>query len=181
MAHPLAHDPYLLVQAFPSTFSLASMPDIGWSHPVLFALIGILAAAQVGLTGYQVYKTDDVDDQKYRNRLIFMLFTAAWTLLFFFLHALINLYLGLLWTLLTFVFWTVASALYTDVVDVSPGHCDGSRIESLCRNMVATKAIGWTEVALTALLIFALVFTFHSGRRGGKTYNDVGYGGFYRR
>ncbi|KAI5474382.1 hypothetical protein MNV49_003401 [Pseudohyphozyma bogoriensis] len=155
-----------------------------WSHPFLFFLIGALAIASVGLVANQVHeRTDGPGDRwpsdEYQNRMYFLLFVAAWTTLGAVLHWVINLFIGLFWTILTFVFWTIATALYRKVNPFDPSDCDDTGIASTCRQSVAIEAIGWTEVALTALLFLAILFHFHSHRRAGRDYRNAGYDGFY--
>ncbi|KAL8291639.1 hypothetical protein RQP46_001897 [Phenoliferia psychrophenolica] len=108
----------------------------------------------------------------------FLLFTACWTFLGAVLHWLVNLYVGGFWTVLTLVFWAVATDLWSHVEDFHPSDCDGSSIASFCRRVVAIEAIGWTELALTALLLLAVIFHWHSGGRKDN-YRSAGYRGFY--
>ncbi|GAA6000923.1 hypothetical protein JCM10207_004721, partial [Rhodosporidiobolus poonsookiae] len=99
----------------------------------------------MGLAGYQIHMTVGwTEEPAFRNRLIFLLFTAVWTLLFALLHAFINLFVALLSSLLTFIFWTVGSALYRNVNGgVWLGACTTTDV--LCHNRLAVEAVGWTE------------------------------------
>ncbi|ORY54989.1 hypothetical protein BCR35DRAFT_335668 [Leucosporidium creatinivorum] len=152
------------------------------AHPFLFFLVGALATAQTGLTAYQIYQANhggqEFPSEEWKNREIFMLFTAAWTLLFALLHYVINLYIGAFWSLITLIFWVIATVLWARVEDFHPSDCSGTSFGSFCRQVVAIEAIGWTEVALTALLFFATLFACHQHRRN-STYRDAGYRGYY--
>jgi len=146
------------------------MPDIA-AHPFLFFLVGALGAVELGLTAYQVHldQTAGFGSQEFKNRLAFLLFVSCWTVFFAIVHWLFWVHLGLLFTILTFIFWTIGAALWHNIEHFSPSDCTGSAVNSVCRRFVAIEAIGWTEVALTALLILALLFFWHSTR------GSVGY------
>ncbi|KAM0750038.1 hypothetical protein T439DRAFT_326911 [Meredithblackwellia eburnea MCA 4105] len=155
--------------------------DGAWAHPFLFFLIGLLAAVEIGLTAYQVHKHKDAwPSEEFKNRLIFLLFTACWTFLGALMHWIINLFIGLFWTTLSFIFWTIAAALFRKVQPYDASDCSGTDINSRCRQYVAIEAISWTEVALTAILFLAILFHWGSAsRRPGNSYRNTGYNGFY--
>ncbi|GAA5902969.1 hypothetical protein JCM6882_009658 [Rhodosporidiobolus microsporus] len=151
-----------------------------FAFPVVFFVAGGLAAAQIGLAGYQVYATKDSDDQEYRNRLIFMLFVACWTFLFSALHVLVNLHVGAACSFLTFLFWPLATALWSEVQDTSLASCKGTAFTSTCRQQLAIEAIGWTEVGATALLFFLVALHYRWQYQAGCSMRDVGRSGYYR-
>ena len=102
-----------------------------------------------------------------------MLFNACWTLLFAFAYMMMIMrgalgFLGSiggssLWLIITAVLWGTGAGLYHDVR--GGGDCTGQPTISRCRQTLAVEALGWTELGLCIITLFAACFWARSNRR----------------
>ncbi|EJD36030.1 hypothetical protein AURDEDRAFT_20238, partial [Auricularia subglabra TFB-10046 SS5] len=143
-------------------------------HPFLFLLIALLAIVEIGLTAWFVDHFNDVGwpTDRFHSLIILFLFNACWTALFALAyvwwtiagvtHFLASVAGSTIWLLITAILWVVAAALFHEWFDVD---CTGTPVVSICRQMEAIEAIGWTEFALCILTILASWFCVRSSRR----------------
>jgi uncharacterized BrkB/YihY/UPF0761 family membrane protein len=151
-------------------------------HPFVFTLLGLVAAADVGVLGYLFNQhdaqgwfsgRDGSSSSRVRSIMIFALFTASWTTLFAF-AAVVFVFSGslsffagiassLLWLIITIVFWAVSTSLFHNVRD--GGACDGQPIISMCRQLQTVEGLGWTALGLSVIAMVAGCFAYNSHRR----------------
>ncbi|KAF9270253.1 hypothetical protein L218DRAFT_23490 [Marasmius fiardii PR-910] len=155
-------------------------------HPLLFALMTLSAAAELGLTSYLVAMGNEDDrwpGAKYRALLILFMFNASWTLLFSSaymmyifdggVHFLANVASSVVWILLTGVLWgTAAGLLHGTRIG---GNCAGAPAISECRQSLTVEALGWTELGLCVLnLILTCLWIHSSTSKSSKKLSFVG-------
>jgi hypothetical protein len=151
-------------------------------HPFVFTLLGLVAAADVGLLGYLFNQydgqgwfagRDGSSSSRVRSVMIFTLFTASWTTLFAF-AAVVFVFSGslsffasiassIVWLIITIILWAVSTSLFHNIRD--GGDCQGQPIISLCRQLETVEALGWTALGLSAIAILAGCFAYRSHRR----------------
>ncbi|KAJ7644120.1 hypothetical protein FB45DRAFT_289141 [Roridomyces roridus] len=144
-------------------------------HPLLFTLIALLAAAELGLSAFWVHQVQHDPSSRFRSLIILFLFNSVWTLLFagayvFWLtdgafHVLASIGASALWLTITAVLWGVAAGLFDPLRGGSAADCSGTPALSTCRELLALEAIGWTEMALCIVTLFAALFWVQSTRR----------------
>ncbi|KAF7288572.1 hypothetical protein HMN09_01386300 [Mycena chlorophos] len=142
-------------------------------HPFLFALITLVAMAELGLSAYWVHLIQHEPSSRFKSLIILFLFDSCWTVLFgaayclwIFdgaMHELASIGSSSIWLAITAILWGVAAGLFGPVR--GSGNCDGTPAISACRELLALYAIGWTEMGLCILTLLLSICWVHSGRR----------------
>ncbi|KIM27531.1 hypothetical protein M408DRAFT_166380 [Serendipita vermifera MAFF 305830] len=151
------------------------------AHPVMYILLGLVAAAETGLlaylvntfeaSGYPSGQGTNGSPNQMRMLIILLLFTASWTTLFALcflcfvggtLGLLASIGFSLLWLVITITLWAVSTTLF-HLARVG-GECIGSPTVSVCRQLEAVEALGWTALGLCVLTVFAALFGWHNRR-----------------
>ncbi|KAI3621852.1 hypothetical protein WG66_015354 [Moniliophthora roreri] len=152
----------------------------GHYHPLLFALMTLSAAAELGLAAFIVSVGNESgmwDSTKYHALLILFLFNSSWTLLFstaYMMYVfdggarfLADVASSVMWLLLTGVLWgTGAGILHNTRVG---GDCAGTPSISPCRQSLTVEALGWAEFGLCTLNLLLTCAWIISNRRSKLT------------
>ncbi|TFK30467.1 hypothetical protein FA15DRAFT_9720 [Coprinopsis marcescibilis] len=148
-------------------------------HPLLFSTMALLAMTELGLTAYLINAGNEHNSfpsEKYQALLITYCFAASWTTLFsatyiiwFFDksgHLLANIASSVAWLLASAILWGATSGL---MHFARPGgNCARQPTLSICRQMLAVEALGWTECGVIFLTAFATCFWMYASRRMTK-------------
>ncbi|KAJ7863132.1 hypothetical protein B0H14DRAFT_2739398 [Mycena olivaceomarginata] len=116
-------------------------------HPLLFTLIALLGAAELGLSAFWVHMIQHEPSNRFKSLIILLLFNSVWTVLF----------AG------AYVFWIIDGALHELASIGSSGIW--LTITAICRETLALEAIAWTEMGLCILTLLAACFWVRSSRR----------------
>jgi len=136
------------------------------THPFLFMLITLTAAAELGLTAFLISAGNEIQSNgTYRSLLILLSFESAWTLLFAAAYMiwvvdggaqlLANVASSVIWLLLTAILWGAATGFMHNAR--TGGTCFGQPAISLCRETLTVEALGWTEFSLCSVTLLATV------------------------
>ncbi|KAJ7505336.1 hypothetical protein B0H11DRAFT_1978102 [Mycena galericulata] len=142
-------------------------------HPLLFTLIALLAAAELGLSAFWVHQVQHDPSSRFKSLVILFLFNSVWTLLFagayvFWivdgaLHELASIGSSGIFLAITAILWGVAAGLFHPVR--GGGNCSGEPAISPCRETLVLEAISWTEMGLCILTLLAACFWVRTSRR----------------
>lgn len=145
-------------------------------HPLLFTLIALLAAVELGLSAFLVHQVQHAPSSRYKSLVILFLFDAVWTLLFagafvFWimngaLHLLASIGSSGVWLTITAILWGVAAGLFHNLL--GGVNCRDTPALSSCRQAQALEAIGWTEMALCIVTLLAACFWVRSSKRNPR-------------
>lgn len=134
-------------------------------HPLLFLLMTLTAATELGLAAYLVCVGNESGVWPgSKALLIFFVFSSSWTVLFstaymlwvidrYSAHFLASIASSVIWLLLTGILWGLAAGLLTRAR--SEDNCLGTPIISRCRQFLLTvEALGWVEFGICGLTLF---------------------------
>ncbi|KAI0348026.1 hypothetical protein BDW22DRAFT_1350163 [Trametopsis cervina] len=156
------------------------------THPFLFTLMMLTAAAELGLTAFLIGAGNEIRTWSkggYRSLLILLCFESVWTLLFAVSYMiwvigggariLAEVASSILWLLLTAILWGAATGFMHN--SRIGGSCSGEPPISTCRQSLTVEALGWTEFSLCAVTLFATVLWMstsisRNAYRDSKTY-----------
>ncbi|KAJ7487629.1 hypothetical protein B0H11DRAFT_2408685 [Mycena galericulata] len=163
-------------------------------HPFLFTMLILVGVAELGLTAFLVNAGNTHGtwpSPRYHSLLLFIMFNAAWTVLFaaaYMLwlldgakHLLANVASSFFWLTITVTLWGVSAGIFHHTR--TGGNCPTSppisrfvllgfdfahiELDSRCRQSLSAEALAWTEFAVSALaLLWTCVWAgTSSGRR----------------
>ncbi|KAJ3554549.1 hypothetical protein NM688_g3047 [Phlebia brevispora] len=145
-------------------------------HPILFTLMTLIAAAELGLTAFLISAGSQLGtwaSPRYQSLLILLCFEAAWTLLFTTgyilwvldgaVHLLANVANSVIWLLLTAILWgTAAGVMHAARTGAD---CPDTLPMPGCRQSLTVEALGWTEFGLCLVTMLSTVLWLWTGRR----------------
>ncbi|KIP11970.1 hypothetical protein PHLGIDRAFT_62657 [Phlebiopsis gigantea 11061_1 CR5-6] len=148
----------------------------GRRHPLLFTLMTLTAAAELGLTAFLISAGGSVGtwgSPRYRSLLILLFFEATWTLvfaaayLFWVIHGgaarLANAASSVIWLLLTAFLWGAAAGFIHS--SHNGGDCTRRGPKSRCRQSQTIEALGWIEFSLCILTLITTILWMTTGVR----------------
>ncbi|KAJ6575144.1 hypothetical protein B0H19DRAFT_1127378 [Mycena capillaripes] len=134
-------------------------------HPFLFTMMILSGVAELGLTAFLVNAGNTHGtwpSPRYHALLLFILFNAAWTVLFavaYMLwlvdgekHLLANVASSIFWLTITVTLWGVAAGVLHNTR--TGGNCPTSPTISRCRQSLTVEALAWTEFGISTLTLF---------------------------
>ncbi|KAI0695599.1 hypothetical protein BC835DRAFT_1203100, partial [Cytidiella melzeri] len=138
------------------------------THPFLFTLMTLMAAAELGLTAFLISTGNEIQawaSGAYRSLLILLCFESAWTILFTAAYMiwvidggaqiLANVASSIIWLLMTAILWGAATGFMHNAR--SGGNCVGAPPTSTCRQTLTVEALGWTEFSLCSVTLITTV------------------------
>ncbi|KAK9897280.1 hypothetical protein P389DRAFT_55365 [Cystobasidium minutum MCA 4210] len=151
-----------------------------WLRSISFALLGMLAAAEMGLTAH----IRVIDDDKHRillkhDRYTLVIFTSVWTVASILVHRIFSYFVAAIWAGITAALWlasgvfvTVSSRTYRCTSYIEPELARAcEQLDSLWRALIA---LAWTCFAMTIIILFSL--WYHVRKMEGGTWGKGMYG-----
>ncbi|KAI0094912.1 hypothetical protein BDY19DRAFT_982240 [Irpex rosettiformis] len=138
------------------------------THPFLFTLMTLNAAAELGLTAFLIsagIKTP-VSTGAYRSLLILLCFESVWTIVFTASYMiwvvdggakiLASVASSVIWLLATAILWGATTGFMHNAR--VGGDCADEPTISICRESLTVEALGWTEFSLCTVTLLATAF-----------------------
>ncbi|KAF8216212.1 hypothetical protein K438DRAFT_1560993 [Mycena galopus ATCC 62051] len=149
-------------------------------HPFLFTMMILAGVAEAGLTAFLVNAGNTHGtwpSPRYHSLLLFILFNAAWTVVFaaaYMLwlvdgakHLLANIASSIFWLTVTVILWGVSAGVFH--FTRTGGNCPTSPTISRCRQSLTVEALAWVELGLAVFALFwTCVWVGSSGQKRAR-------------